>query len=433
MTSPLAPSLSGLEPPTPSDLNVLAAWLDDDPTVLSILTQSSASGDVVRIPFGATDAYLVTKPTLIAEVLLTRESLFQPDPGFVDAFTPLLGDGPLTSNGDHRHRRRRRQDLHRVLSASLAAMRRLIPRATDELLRQWNDSETRDLSSDLEELHWRILTTTALGGENGDSLPRPSPDLDKPLSARPVLWDQRWLALRSIVEKALDAGGRSCPPGESSWIRLLRAVSDDCGEPRRSSASLLADELITLMFAARDTTTSALVWSTVALAQHPGLQERIRAELHANGPVTDLVDLRVPIALHNAITEALRLYPPSPLLTRQTIIDVELGGYRIPGGATLLLSPWATHRDPRLFPEPNTFRPERWRLAPKHEPLTYFPFGAGQRMCVGRAVALTEVSLVLATILSRYRIRLEGPAPAPRLCSTLVPAAPLRVHIEGCK
>lgn len=116
-----------------------------------------------------------------------------------------------------------------------------------------------------------------------------------------------------------------------------------------------------------------------------------------------------------AVKESLRLFPPSSFLYgREAAADVELGGYTVRRGSWVLISPYAAHRDPRSFPDPDLFDPERFGPGRAEDipPYSYLPFGGGPRTCVGNALAMTELVLVVATIARRFSLRLD-PAQGP--------------------
>jgi cytochrome P450 len=108
------------------------------------------------------------------------------------------------------------------------------------------------------------------------------------------------------------------------------------------------------------------------------------------------------------LAEALRLYPPAWVIGRRALVDVDLGQVVIPSGMLAVLSPWVTHRDPRWYPEPQRFDPERWQPEARETRPQYafFPFGAGTRMCIGEGFALAEARVVLRTLLPRWTFRL---------------------------
>ena len=128
-------------------------------------------------------------------------------------------------------------------------------------------------------------------------------------------------------------------------------------------------------------------------------------------------------------TEVLRLYPPVPAFGRRPVEPVELGGYTIPAGASVIVSPYITQRNERYFDHPEEFQPERWRgLQPPK--LAYFPFGAGAKMCIGDSFAKLEGITVLAAIARRWRLRLTDTSPMEvRPGITLAPARKIWLEV----
>jgi cytochrome P450 len=125
----------------------------------------------------------------------------------------------------------------------------------------------------------------------------------------------------------------------------------------------------------------------------------------------------------------MRLYPPVYTFGREAVNDCVLGGFHVPAGTTLLMSPWVVHRDPRWYEAPEAFRPERWQenQAPK---FAYFPFGGGPRLCIGNTFAMMEMVLVLASVARRFRIRVSPEQTVtPEATFTLRPT-PIRAVLE---
>ena len=133
------------------------------------------------------------------------------------------------------------------------------------------------------------------------------------------------------------------------------------------------------------------------------------------------------------IAESMRLFPPVYGIGREATTNVELGGYRVKRGYTVLMSQWVNHRDPNYFPEPEEFRPERWQngLAKRIPKFAYYPFGGGQRMCVGNTFALMEAAIILATVGQQYRFTIDPEAVIgikPQI--TLLPANAIPVTLQ---
>jgi len=200
--------------------------------------------------------------------------------------------------------------------------------------------------------------------------------------------------------------------------RLLQARGED--------GTALTDqevftEALTVFVASHETTAKALTWTLYELARHPQIAARVQAELDTvlQGRAPCYSDLpRLPYTLQ-AIKEALRLYPPAYVISRQALRDVTLEGYRVAKGTMVFLSVYTMHRRPDLYPQPETFAPERFSAANEHRlpRHAYLPFGAGAHICLGGHFALMELHLVLATWLQQHDFALEPgqtivPAPA---------------------
>ncbi len=135
----------------------------------------------------------------------------------------------------------------------------------------------------------------------------------------------------------------------------------------------------------------------------------------------------------HVVTEAMRLYPPAYAIGREATRACEIGGYPVPAGTTLLMSPWVMHRDPRYFDEPETFMPERWEdgLAEQLPRFAYYPFGGGPRLCLGHRFAMVEAVLVLSTIAARFRLARPNDRPVvPFPSMTLRPDGGLAMTLE---
>jgi cytochrome P450 len=188
-------------------------------------------------------------------------------------------------------------------------------------------------------------------------------------------------------------------------LSMLLEARDEGG------AQLTEDELVghagVIFAAGHETSSNALSWTLFALAQHPrvmaDLCDELDGVLHGAAPAFD--DLpRLPL-LDRVIKESLRIFPPAPLNHRVTARDSELGDFRIPAGTEILSSIYHTHRMPDLYPDPLSFRPERW-VGLDPGPYAFNPFSAGPRMCIGATFALFEIKIVLALLLQRFRFEL---------------------------
>jgi cytochrome P450 len=196
----------------------------------------------------------------------------------------------------------------------------------------------------------------------------------------------------------------------------------------------LRDEVMTLLLAGHETTAVSLSWTWYLLAQYPEVEKKLWSELRAvlNGRSPGVQDLsRLPYT-ERVVKEAMRLYPPAWAIVRNSLKDCDIGGYRVPAGATIMMSQWVMHRDPRYYDQPERFNPDRWldgrtKDAPK---FIYFPFGGGPRTCIGASFAAMEAALLLAAIAQRYQIRVTPDFPVEPLPTiTLRPKYGIKVTL----
>ena len=162
-----------------------------------------------------------------------------------------------------------------------------------------------------------------------------------------------------------------------------------------------------MLMAGHESTSVALTWIWYLLDQHRDVYEQMRDEVAAvvgDGPVRFDHMSRLQLT-SMVIDEGLRLYPPAWSTTRTPVHDDSIGGRRIPRGKFVIVSPYVTHRHPAFWPDPEAFRPERFRegVPSGEDRFAYFPFGGGPRLCMGAQFALMEAKIILATLSSRFR------------------------------
>jgi cytochrome P450 len=192
---------------------------------------------------------------------------------------------------------------------------------------------------------------------------------------------------------------------------------------------------MTFLLAGHETTALALSWTWYLLGQNPEAEQKLHEELDRvlDGRVPTFADLPALSNAERVIKESLRLYPPAWGVARTVIKEFELGGYRIPAGSNVVMSTWVVQRDPRYFPEPEKFDPDRWlpEKALKLPKFAYFPFGGGPRQCIGASFAMMEATLLLATIAQRFQFRAassDSITPTPSF--TLRPKQGIRMRLE---
>ncbi|MGB5974633.1 MAG: cytochrome P450, partial [Nodosilinea sp.] len=211
-------------------------------------------------------------------------------------------------------------------------------------------------------------------------------------------------------------------------LTLMMAARDDQGQPL--SDGELHDELMTLLVAGHETTASALTWALYWVHWLPEVGDRLRQELDL-GPTPDPLSYPTLPYLTAVCNETLRIYPVAPTTGIRILSQpLTVAGYEFPAGAVLFLNVYLVHHREDLYPEPNTFRPERF-LERQYSPSEFLPFGGGHRSCIGMAFALMEMKLVLATVLRHWELALperdRRPLRPVRRGLTLAPPSSLRL------
>jgi cytochrome P450 len=220
--------------------------------------------------------------------------------------------------------------------------------------------------------------------------------------------------------------------GDDLLARLARAQDPETGEPM--SEKQLVDNLLTFLAAGHETTAKALTWSLYLLARAPQWQERMLAEIDevvGTGAVGAEHIERLPVT-RAVLKEAMRLYPPAPIISRRAAEDVELGGQTIRAGTFIVVPIYAVHRHRQLWEDPDRFDPERFtpEREAKYARTQFMPFGFGPRTCIGGAFAMMEATALLATLVRRVCFEWDGVhAPEPVSRVTLRPKGgmPLKV------
>jgi cytochrome P450 len=259
----------------------------------------------------------------------------------------------------------------------------------------WHDGQLIDVHQEMSRLAMRIGATHIAGrelGERGETLAAAMAAIMR-LTSRPRL--PAWLPTR--VNRELKGSLRTLDETLAALIRDHRPTGADTALDRLVSDSPpfdeVRDELATLLMSGYETTADALTWLFFALGGHSEADGRMADDGYALA----------------AAKEAMRLYPPAWVISRETVRPFEAGGYTLAPGTVLGLSQWVTHRDERWFPDPEEFRPERWfgrGPTPRH---AYFPFGAGPRGCVGTSMALREIEVIARELRARVRLELVDP------------------------
>ncbi|MGW1894333.1 cytochrome P450 [Streptomyces sp. NPDC002004] len=395
-------------------------------------------GDVVAFHMGRTPAYAVTRADLARRVLLGEAGAFHRE-DVAGSVGIMFGQAVATLGGtEHRERRRllapafRRERIaeHVPLMAEVAA----------ERTRSWRDGLRLDFGSAAFDLALATLWATLFTGGIGEaaaaeirrSLPFalrqiPRRVLQPPFLLRlPTPANRRFeasaLRMRSLLRHVIEEYRSDGTDRGDLLSALLLHTDQDTG--RSLSDDVVEDELMGLLVAGTDTPAAAVAWVFHELGRAPGIDARVHAEVVeriGDGPVTP-GHVRALTYTRQVIQETLRRYAPwINLLQARTPVD--LGAVRLPPGSTVAVSLHMLHHDPRLFPEPGRFDPDRWsqeRSGPGRAGPA-IPFGIGGRRCPGDAYALTEMTVQVATVVRRWRLEpVPGVAVRPATRSVVV-------------
>jgi cytochrome P450 len=411
-----------------------------------------------RAPFvegGATAPWLMVQdPDWLEYVLKTRVDIYPRSDVTRRLLRPVEGDSVFTAEGSAWRSQRRAMApgfAHRNLAALSPIMTEAAEAAARRLAAQ--DGEVVDIHGEMIAVTFDVIRDTLLSG-------RESLDRDEVAAAvtrfiqtsgrlglldilnapdwvpRPVrAWNRRTgRALDRIVDRVI-AARRARGSGEPPDLLDMLIAAEDPESGRRLSAVEVRNNLVAFIVAGHETTALALSWALWLVAFDEAVQTRARDAAHAavgeTSPSAD--DLPALGYIRQVVEEAMRLFPPAGLLARTAKQDDRIGDHDVRKGATVMAPIYALHRHRLLWEDPDAFDPDRFaqeRAASRHR-FAFLPFGAGPRICVGAGFAMMEATLVLATLLARFRFALApGPAPRPEMLITLRPTGGVRLRVE---
>ena len=381
-------------------------------------------GDFVPIRFFKKPVVIINDTDDIEKLLTTEYRNFEKMKGYSNPFTGrLFGNGLLTSDGETWVRQRRMaQPAFR--RKRISAYAPVIVDLAEEMLSRWKCGETRSIHEDLTKLTGQVvikaLFNTKVPPEVDaledafidalESMARKQTFLSMFRRFLPTPGVQRFGAVIDGLDTfvyRLIAERRASGKDEGDILSMLVEARDD--EGNRMSDQQLRDEMTTLLMAGLDTTVLSLSWACYLLARHPDVADELRDEIQAvlgerRPQLEDLASLKLTVAI---LKEAMRLYPPAWIMTREAVADCSIGGYPIARGTGIIFSQWLKHRDARVFDQPDQFNPSRWLEKPPRHKFAYFPFGGGPRLCIGNGFATMEAPLGLASICQKFRFECE--------------------------
>jgi len=421
---------------------------------LSIWRSTDYAEKVSQIRILGRQVVLVNSPELIRQVVVKRHENFErKSPQMRRALEYLLGDGLFISDGETWKQRR-------GLVADIVHMNRvpsfgpIMETTASELVERWSgipEGQTINVLHEMAGLTAEIISRSVFGNQLGEDAANAVTDsftsyqslIDSINLGYFIGFDEGLPVLRTpslrrsvkrlhgIIDKVVEdhLAGRG---DHNSMVELLIRRQQRSPELKLDVVAL-RNEAATIFMAGHETTAATLTWAWYLLSRAPWVERAVHAELDrvCAGRVPTIDDVPQLEWCKAVIEEALRLYPPVPILARQNKQADTIGDVDVAPGSLILIVPWLLHRTPSLFEAPHEFRPERFMGGRRPTPYSYIPFASGPRVCPGLHFGLTEAVLCLAILAQRFRVRVAPDHKVEPMCRlTLRPRGGLPVTLE---
>lgn len=412
-------------------------------------------GDIYTLNLGLVKAIVLNHPDHAQHVFRDNARNYRKGGQFWAIIRELLGNGLVVSEGDFwlRQRRMLQPQFHRQ---RLAALTTLMSEAIAEGINAWPTAGAQplDLGKAFADMTMRIITRTMFGGSlERSEVEQVSDALSYAINyTMPAMLTRNlppWLfasrerrfreaiaQINAVVYKVIERSRQAIQRGDYAdnlISMMLTLVDEETGEGMTDQQ--LRDEALTIFLAGYETTSVALTWALPLILHHPACFQKLQEEIDTvlGGQPVTFAKVGQLSYTRMVLQEVLRLRPPASWLPRTAITDDEIAGYHIPAGAMVVLPIYMYHHHPACWDEPTKFDPERFspgRSAGRH-PFAWIPFGAGQRLCIGRDFAMLEGQMILATVLQQFTLTpLTKELPQPQLAATLKPRGTVLMQCE---
>jgi cytochrome P450 len=424
-----------IDPPGPRGWPLVGVALQfrRDPLAL-LLNAVREYGDVVQLPLlrlpltplePKNRLYIVNEPALVRHICLTNREKYRTHQQLVDKLKLVLDldrGELLTSVGEEWTQRK--TTLQPAFSGLTSS--EVILRSVSAMLNRWEqfaDGTTIDVDSEMTGMVTYLFASLFVGLDLVCEDRALAPDWSgmlagfsrrmatplKLLLHAPTGANREFHRCLGAVEKRLYAtiaDHKRCPRRYNDLLSAWLETSAAKGAGEASDKSI-RDQVMLLLLAGRKNVSNALVWACHLLSMHPEAAERISSEAAVapcHQPISPDDWKRAPFVAA-VQKEVLRLYPTAWLIARRCLEDDNLGGYRIPRGATIFISPYAMHRNPKLWTDPEKFQPERFldESGRRITPDMYLPFGVGPRTCIGNSLTEVIMRITIALIMQRFK------------------------------
>jgi cytochrome P450 len=385
-------------------------------------------GDTIYIKLQQKDVYIISNPDYIEQIFTRDFKLFSKTRAA--ELRPFLGNGLLLNEGDsHRHHRKIIQPL--FLPKSINSYSNIMVDNIKHISDNWQDNTTIDVLQEMTMLAMGVMTESLFGinFRDRDTFSKVSDSFTNILESftqvhapvKNILVEESTNEnkkqnkfqdsldyLNQKIFTLMDHIKKTNPEKPNLISHLLKAKDPDSGEiglPEKQ----IRDEIMIFLFAAHDTTSTALTWSLAYLATNPEIQDKLQKELDAvleGGRLPTGDDLPKLEYAEKIFKEILRIRPSVWALSRLTNEEYKIGEYVIPNSSVIFMSQYAMHNSPKYYIDPDIFNPERWtkEFLFKLPRFAYFPFGGGIRSCIGETFAVQEGILALSTIFQKWKI-----------------------------
>ena len=401
--------------------------------------------------------FIANNPATVEHVFVKKNDVYQRKSPFMrKALEPLLGDGLFVSDGDT-WKKRRSIEAPAFVPSKLKIFSSVMTECAGEWRDRWHaqylNREIRilpEMASLTAEILARTMFGNKLGHENAEKIISGFSEYQACIEQIDLVsffglpeWMPRLPQWRRAIRMAenihsvvddLIAKHLAGPENTSTLLGMLLKGYEP-GKPGSMTLEQVRNEAVVILMAGHETTANSLAWTWYLLARHPRAATRLREELHrvlAGRPPT-FEDVPALVYTRAVFEEALRLYPPVPVLSREAVDEDEIQGHRIPRGTIMLVMPWLLHRRSEYWDKPHHFIPERFtpERVKRHHKYAYIPFSVGPRICLGAAFGMTEAVLCLATLAQQFSLEIKpGHIPGYDCRLTLRPSGGLPMILK---